>query len=155
VVLDTLMIDYRGDAVPLDVQERTAKILTDVLLGRTSAEELLIQRGRTLPATVTLESLSVRNDMSDEHTVAWITAEDKSGLLYRLARALTVCGLNLHTAKITTWGASAHNVFYVTQEGLGKVPEDELEQLADRLREAIRDVPEALLRDRSEPGRDR
>ncbi len=155
VVLDTLVVDHRGKAVPVDLQERVAKVLTHVLLGRTSAEDLLIQRGRAMPATVKLESLSVRNDMSDEHSVVWVTAEDCSGLLYRFARALTVCGLNLHTAKITTWGGYAHNVFYVTAEGERKVAECELDGLEARLRETVQVVPEALLEGDPGAGRDR
>lgn len=155
VVLDTLVVGHRGKAVPVDLQERVAKVLTHVLLGRTSSEDLLIQRGRAMPAMVKFESLSVRNDMSDEHSVVWVTAEDCSGLLYRFARALTVCGLNLHTAKITTWGGYAHNVFYVTAEGERKVAECELDGLAARLKESVQVVPEALLEGDPGAGRDR
>lgn len=154
IVLDTLMVDHRGSAVPSDLQDRIAKNLTDVLLGRTSAEGLLIQRGRALPPTVRLRSLLVRNDMSDEHSVVWVTADDCDGLLYRLARALTVCGLNLHTAKITTWGGAAHNVFYVTREGERRVPDDELESMAARLREAVQTVPAPLLSRCPDEGQD-
>jgi len=144
VVLDALMVDFRGDALTPDMQERTRTLLADVLLGRTSGEELLIKRGRRLPASAVINDLLARNDMSDDHTVVWVTVEDKAGLLYRLTRALSVCRLNLHTAKITSWGGSAQNVFYVTRAEGGKVSDEELESLRARLREAIQDIPAAI-----------
>jgi len=146
VVLDTLMVDFRGDALTPDMQDRTRTLLADVLLGRTSGEELLIKRGRRLPVSAVIHDLLTRNDMSDDHTVVWVTVEDKTGLLYRLTRALSVCRLNLHTAKITSWGGSAQNVFYVTRAEGGKVADGDLEPLRARLREAIQDIP-AVIRD--------
>jgi [protein-PII] uridylyltransferase len=144
VVLDTLMVDYRGKALSLDVQERAGRMLTDMLLGRTSPEDVLISRGRRLPAKAVIERLSAHNSMSDEHTVVWVTVEDKSGLLYRVTRALAVCGLYLHTAKITTWHASAENVFYVTRSEGGKVADADLDATVAALHDAIQDIPEPI-----------
>ncbi len=137
IVIDTFVVDLRGRALPIDVQERTHTHLENVLLGRTSLPELLLKCHRPAPAEAVLHDLRAQNDMSDDHTVVWVTAEDRVGLLFRLSRAFAHCGLNLHSAKIATWGGRAENVFYVTDPEGRKVADAVLPELVRHVREAV------------------
>lgn len=137
IVLDTLAVDLQGRALPPDLEERVGANLKDVLLGRTSVRDLLIRRGRRLADDAKIHEVAARNDLSDAHTVVWVTAEDSVGLLYRLTSALAMCGLNLHTAKITTWGARAEDVFYVSGPEGTQVPTEELEATVEAFRRAV------------------
>jgi len=47
-----------------------------------------------------------------------ITANDRTGLLYSIARILTKYGVSLHTAKIMTMGERVEDVFLVEGDAL-------------------------------------
>lgn len=140
IVIDTFVVDLRGRALPEDVEERAKTHLGNVLLGRTSLPELLIKCHRQVPAEAVVHDLRAQNDMSDDHTVVWVTAEDRVGLLFRLSRAFAQCGLNLHSAKIATWGGRAENVFYVTDAEGRKLADEGLPDLIAQVRQAIDDL---------------
>jgi [protein-PII] uridylyltransferase len=46
-------------------------------------------------------------------TVLEVRAHDRPGLLFRLGRALSVAEVDIRSARVTTWGAEAVDVFYV------------------------------------------
>jgi [protein-PII] uridylyltransferase len=140
IVIDTFVVDLRGRALPEDVEARAKTHLENVLLGRTSLPELLIKCHRQVPAEAVVHDLRAQNDMSDDHTVVWVTAEDRVGLLFRLSRAFAHCGLNLHSAKIATWGGRAENVFYVTDAEGRKLTDEVLPDLIAQVRQAIDDL---------------
>jgi len=83
--------------------------------------------------------VSARNDRSDDHTVVWVTAADRVGLLFQLSHAFAQCGLNLHSAKIATWAGKAENVYYVTDAQGQRLPESDLSAVAERVRRAAED----------------
>jgi [protein-PII] uridylyltransferase len=82
---------------------------------------------------MTVESLELRNDLSEEHTVVHVVARDAHGLLYAMTRALSRSGLHIHTAKVATWNTRAENNFYVTALTGGQIPFGELPQWRERL----------------------
>jgi [protein-PII] uridylyltransferase len=65
-----------------------------------------------------------------------VTATDRLGLLYSIARVLTGHRLNVHTAKVLTLGDRAEDVFLISGPGLSdekiqlEVENDLLEALA-------------------------
>ncbi len=54
------------------------------------------------------------DEASPVATVVEVRAHDRVGLLYRLARALSGCGLDVQGAHVSTLGAEAVDAFYVT-----------------------------------------
>ena len=84
------------------------------------------------------ERVDLRNDLSDEHTVVRIAAGDIPGLLYVMCRSLSLCGLDIHSAKVTTWQARAENNFYVTTGSGNRIPDADLPLWAGRLRRMLR-----------------
>jgi [protein-PII] uridylyltransferase len=53
------------------------------------------------------------DDASASSTVVEVRAHDSAGLLHRIGRALEDCALDIRTARVSTLGAEAVDVFYV------------------------------------------
>jgi [protein-PII] uridylyltransferase len=58
--------------------------------------------------------VGIRGDEKGSHFILSLTAADRPGLLYTVANTLTEHGANLHTAKITTLGERAEDVFLIS-----------------------------------------
>ncbi len=140
VVLDTLWIRSNGMQIAENRARRIQLALKDILAGTNSIEQYLKKAGKTPPSGIVLDSIDLRNDLSEEHTVVHIVAGDLQGLLYLMTRALSRCGLHIHSAKIATWNARAENNFYVTTTSGGQLPDSELSAWKDRLTRALKGV---------------
>lgn len=95
------------------------------------SDDAVVPRPRPRPARVT-----VRNKASPRYTVCEVSADDRVGLLYDLARALARLDLDIHTARIATGTHRAEDVFYVTRDGRKVTGERELRELRERLEAA-------------------
>jgi [protein-PII] uridylyltransferase len=60
----------------------------------------------------------IRPDEKGQYNLLSITAGDRPGLLFRIARVLGEYKVNLHTAKIITLGERAEDAFLVSGEAL-------------------------------------
>ena len=60
----------------------------------------------------------IQPDERAQYYLLSVTAGDRPGLLYRIARVLSLYDVNLHTAKITTLGGRAEDVFVIDGEML-------------------------------------
>ncbi len=133
VVLDTLWIRSGGMQVSENRAARIRRALKDVLTGARTVEQLLHEAGRIPPGSIVLDSVDLRNDLSEEHTVVHVIARDLRGLLYLMTRALSRSGLHIHSAKVATWDARAENNFYVTTLALKQIPDEDLSLWRDEL----------------------
>ncbi len=107
------------DLNPSEV-ERLRASLEKVLAGKADVKELLRNRPKpALPSRKARIPARVRFDSeaSDTATLIEIVAEDRPGLLYDLATALTSNGGNIEVVLIDTQAHKAIDVFYVTAEG--------------------------------------
>jgi [protein-PII] uridylyltransferase len=80
----------------------------------------------------------VDNSASDFSTVIEVGAADRIGFLFDVTRTLSELGLDVHLAKVATYGARVVDAFYVRDE-LGRKVDDD-----DRIAE-LRRVLEARL----------
>ncbi len=94
------------------------------------------RRSRNFPINPTVE---LRPDERGHHWLLSITANDRTGLLYRIALVLERHGVNLYTARITTLGERAEDVFVIDGPALGD-PRHEL-QIEAELLETLRGDP--------------
>jgi [protein-PII] uridylyltransferase len=128
-VLDVFVFADPHHTLELNPSEvdRLRLMLERVTLGRTDVRALL--EGRAMPArskrlrirpTVTFDQSA-----SDSATLVEIVAEDRPGLLYTLASAISERGANIELVLIDTEGHKALDVFYVTRNGRKLTPEDE------------------------------
>ncbi|MDH5216707.1 MAG: [protein-PII] uridylyltransferase [Gammaproteobacteria bacterium] len=58
--------------------------------------------------------VSFNDDNTNKRTIMEVVATDRPGLLSRIAKAITDSGINLQNAKISTIGAQAEDVFFIT-----------------------------------------
>jgi len=82
---------------------------------RSAAKGRISRQVRHFPMT---PEVHIRPDENGRYFVLAITAGDRPGLLYRIARVLGEYHLNLHTAKIVTLGDRAEDTFLVSGEAL-------------------------------------
>lgn len=141
VVLDTLWISCNGTQISENKARRIRSALRDVLTGARTVEEFLEHTGKVLPAGIVLETIDLRNDLSEEHTVVHIVAPDQQGLLYWMTRSISRRGLYIHSAKITTWNARAENNFYVSSITGGRIPDRDLPIWTEQLAQSLRGSP--------------
>jgi [protein-PII] uridylyltransferase len=166
IVLDRLYVGRDGRSLTSAQSARLAASLRAVLLGEKTIEEVLTVAGKAVQAPLSPQRISVRNDLSDEHSVLTVVNENVPGLLFYITRAIASLGLDVHSAKITTWAGRAEDAFYVTrrygvEDGFDqnensqantrngardqKIADDEIKLLLDALRRALK-KPHNLLR---------
>jgi len=140
-----LQLGVRGKALPETRCVRFADKLRTVLTEGESLEKVLSAAGKAVAASLHPERLDARNDLSDEHTVITVVNDNVPGLMFWVTRALATLGIDIHTAKVTTWAGRAEDVFYVTKRALssleqtpnGKIPEEELQSTLAALRKLL------------------
>ncbi|MBF0415129.1 MAG: [protein-PII] uridylyltransferase [Magnetococcales bacterium] len=123
----------------LDKIEQT---LVSVLKGKTWPEALL---SRTVPAVASPSpfrvpvSIEVDNSF-DGFTILEITSLDRVGLLFTITREVERQGLQIRTAKISTYGERAVDVFYLRDIFGLKLNSRKIEILKARLTKAVENI---------------
>jgi [protein-PII] uridylyltransferase len=142
--VDVFSVRPRGEIAPERLVAGVRSDLERLIRGDVDAAALLTQRhGAGSPwrerPSPPIEARVVTDEWtSPTHTIVEVVAKDRPGLLYRLARALHELHLTIAIAKITTEGAKAIDVFYVSEEDGSKVESKErLARIRDRLLEAV------------------
>ena len=115
--------------------------LRRVAQGTATAEEVLRKRRRSALLTGRLPRVptrvSVDNQASRRFSVVDVRAEDRVGLLYRIARAMKDAGAEIALAAIATEAHHAVDSFYVTRHGERITDPGQIAELARRIEEAI------------------
>ncbi len=112
VVSDTVE-DYRDTASLLE-HELTQQLTTLTTLPPTPTSRLSRQV-KHFPITPEVE---IRHDERGGHYVLNVTAADRAGLLYALARIFSEHDVRLHTAKVATLGERVEDVFLISGKKL-------------------------------------
>lgn len=129
-VLDTFAFEDPARTLELNPTEveRLRLTLERVTLGKLRARDLLKNRPRPAPPSKRSRIqplVAFDSAASETATLIEIVAEDRPGLLYELARALSEAGCNIELVLIDTKAHKAIDVFYVTLEGSKLTPENE------------------------------
>lgn len=74
---------------------------------------------------------------SNNRTLLEITAIDRPGLLASIGQVFNDCHINIHSAKITTFGEKAEDTFTLSNSEFTQLTEREKQALADRLHAEI------------------
>ena len=136
-ILDTFVFEDPMRTLELNPTEtdRLRLTLERVILGRQDVQQLL--RGRRqpqLPSHRAQVNPTVRFDdeVSESATLIEIVAEDRIGLLYDLARAISAAACNIEVVLIDTEAHRAMDAFYVTARGK-KLPPETQQALREQL----------------------
>ena len=138
-----------ADASSIIEQKNRLNILTETIR-KTITEErspkVLMKEFQSLQIPSRKDSFIIEprvlidNLSSRSHTVIEINSKDKIGLLHTLASEFFSIGLHISTARISTYGVRAVDVFYVKNLTGGKIiEENKINLIKDKLMQAIHD----------------
>ncbi|HEY8200954.1 MAG TPA: ACT domain-containing protein, partial [Actinomycetota bacterium] len=142
----TAQIFTRADGVALEVFrvtgtgerfDRVARDVAKALRGRISLDVRLDEKrqqyaGRVAKGARQAPHVTVDNGISDFYTVIEVHATDRVGLLYAITRALADLELDVHLAKVATYGEDVVDAFYVRDLEGQKVSDPEHVQEIER-----------------------
>ena len=144
MALDTFTIqDSDGGAYERpDRLARLAATIERTLAGELKPAEALARmaprRGGRVRSLGVVPRVLIDNKASGSHTVIEINGQDRPGLVHRLARSLTGLNLQISSAKISTFGIRAIDVFYVKDTfGLKVDKESRLKEISRTLLEVL------------------
>jgi [protein-PII] uridylyltransferase len=141
IVLDLLRVGRDGRALTSAQSARLAALLRGIMLGDQSVEEVIKAAGKPVIAGLSPHRIGMRNDLSDEHSVITVVNDNVPGLLYYLTKGVASLGLDIHSAKITTWAGRGEDAFYVTRRGNEKpeekIPDEDIKELLETLRRRL------------------
>jgi len=128
IVIDLFQVEL-ADTILVRVEERIERLrakLQSIQAEEEGVEDFIRQRTRRYRTQrwrrpLFGPSVTFDNDSSGVCTVVEVSAGDRPGLLFDLARELHRLGLDVRTAKVSTLTDRAHDVFYLVEGDGGKV----------------------------------
>ena len=128
IAMDTLWIDYRGKPLSVHKRAELQESLRRVLLGEIGIGELLQTHKKPLKEQ-TIYAAKIDENASERFSLLEVSAPDETGVVYRLSRAISALGWNIHAARLSVWGSRARDAFYVTGPEGNKVPSADVSRL--------------------------
>ncbi len=108
------------DGGPFEAPDRIARLSSAIersLSGRMRPKTEIAKRGTGLPSRTRVFRVQPRvvvdNEASSTQTILEINGRDRPGLLHDITRALYALNLQIMSAKVSTYGERAVDVFYV------------------------------------------
>ncbi len=149
IVVDTFLVkdlDFEGPPTPARMQNVGAALVS-VLRGEIPVEDFLAQNQRVSsrregPLQTLRTTVNLYHDMSDQFTIIDVFADNRQGILHRIAKTVYELGLSIHVAKISTQLDQVVAVFHVTEQN-GKKIEDA--RTCDFIQHTLREDAERFL----------
>ncbi len=132
IALDTLWVDFRGKPLSPGKRAEVQESLRRVLMGEIGIGALLQKYKKPLKEQ-TIYTAAIDEAASERFSLLEVSAPDERGVLYRLTRAISALGWNIHAARLSVWGSRARDAFYVTNAEGRKVPAADVSRLLSAL----------------------
>ena len=134
-----------GNGNDFEDTRRLTNAISETLSSGIHLGQLLASRPNKLPKRAQAMDVPHRvlidNKASSTHTVIEVNGRDQPGLLHRLTKSLAEQNLQISSAKISTYGASIVDVFYVKDLfGLKLHENKRLESIKDFMLKALEEV---------------
>ncbi len=141
--LDTIMVN-REFPIDEDEMRRAAtigKMIEDVLSGKKRLPEVIATRSKGKKKNKTFPvqpDVTISNSLSNKFTVVEVECLDRIGLLAEITAVLADLSLDIHSARITTFGEKVIDTFYVTDlVGQKVTSENRQASIATRLKSVM------------------
>jgi [protein-PII] uridylyltransferase len=143
--LDVFSVQDAHSGGAFDSSEKLARlaVMTEhTLAGQVRPLQELAKRRPAIPQRTRMFKVPPRvlidNNAGTNHTVIEVNGKDRPGLLYDVTRTLTDLGLQISSAKISTYGEKVIDVFYVRDVyGLKVTHDAKLTRIRERLLQAL------------------
>jgi [protein-PII] uridylyltransferase len=127
--LDTIVInrEFTDDDDELRRAAAISALIESVLAGKKRLPEVIASKAksRRRPKAFTIPPhVTVSNGLSNKFTVIEVECLDRTGLLADIAAVLSDLSLDIHSARITTFGEKIIDSFYVTDLVGAKITSD-------------------------------
>ncbi len=150
IVVDTFLVkdlDFEGAPTPARMK-KVGDAMVGVLQGETTIEDFLARNQRVSsrregPLRSLRTEVTLDNDTSDQFTVIDVFADNRQGILHRIATTVYDLGLSIHAAKISTQLDQVVAVLHVTGRGGDKVEDA---RTRDAIQQTVREEVERALR---------
>ena len=87
--------------------------------------------------------MDIDNASSDEYSIVEVHAADRLGLLHTITTVLRDMSLDIHMAKVNTFGNEIVDAFYVRRANGRRIEDaDEIERLAAHVTDAVHALDE-------------
>lgn len=148
MALDVFVIEPQGSA-RFDDERRLrtlAAAIEKFIVEEPKPDRMLAEIRPRMPSRTDVFQVPPRvlvdNEASRSRTVIEINARDRPGLLLTVSAALLDLGLSVSTARVTTYGEKAVDVFYVqTLSGMKLAGDAQIERVRERLLEVLSGMP--------------
>ncbi|MBT9372121.1 [protein-PII] uridylyltransferase [Rhizobium sp. CSW-27] len=150
--LDTILIsrEFQDDEDELRRAGTVCRMIEDVLAGKKRLPEVIATRARAKKKNKTFTvhpSVTISNTLSNKFTVIEVEGLDRTGLLADMTVVLADLSLDIHSARITTFGEKVIDTFYVTDLVGQKVTNENRQgTIVQRLKTVISDQEDELRR---------
>jgi [protein-PII] uridylyltransferase len=138
IAIDTLWIDFRGKPLSSAKKAEVQETIRAVLNGAEEMSELCKRRKKPEKEQI-IHAAKLDDATSERYSLLEVRAPMEPGVMYRLARALSHLGWNIHSARVSLWGSRVRAAFYITTTDGTKPPPGDLAQLYEVLH--IEDAP--------------
>ncbi len=117
--LDTIHVnrEFQNDEDEMRRAATIGRMIEDVLSGRKRLPEVIATRAKSRKknrAFIIPPSVAISNTLSNKFTVIEVECLDRTGLLSEITAVLSDLSLDIHSARITTFGEKVIDTFYVT-----------------------------------------
>jgi [protein-PII] uridylyltransferase len=117
--LDSILInrEFTNDEDEMRRGNTISKMIEDVLAGKKRLPEVIATRAKAKKKNKTFTvkpHVTIANSLSNKFTVVEVECLDRIGLLAEITAAFSDLSLDIHSARITTFGEKVIDTFYVT-----------------------------------------
>lgn len=126
IVLDKTGQTIKHDNYKAEIVDKLYQALSDKNIPNRKIPTPLSRKQKNFTIPTSVEFI---HDQSTQRTIMEVVAADRIGLLSCIGTALKTYGIRLHNAKITTYGASVEDIFFITDKKNQYVSEQQLADL--------------------------
>jgi [protein-PII] uridylyltransferase len=124
------VLEQSGEAINESVREAhiCSALRNNLLQGKITERKNLHRQSRQAKHFPIPSTIQFHADPLNRHTILELITTDHAGLLSKIGQAFVKQNINLHSAKITTIGSRAEDMFYITNQQIQPITDSSKQQ---------------------------